>query len=57
MLDTVWLNGGTKADIIRSIHDGMIDKGMPAWQVAITDKQTGELAEYILKTNKKAQKK
>lgn len=54
MLDTVWLNGGTKPDIIRSIDDGMIDKGMPAWQGAITDKQTDELADYILKANRKA---
>lgn len=54
MLDAVWINGGTKANIMRSIRDGLTDKGMPAWQGAITDKQTEQLADYILKANKKA---
>ncbi len=53
MLDTSWMNGGTKAGIIKSIHDGMINKGMPAWQGAITDKQIEKLAAYILDANKK----
>lgn len=54
MLDTVWMNGGTKPDIIHSIHGGIIDKGMPAWQGAITDSQIKKLADYIMTANKKS---
>ncbi|MDQ2719463.1 MAG: PQQ-dependent sugar dehydrogenase [Bacteroidota bacterium] len=54
MLDTVWMNGGTKPAIIRSIHDGIINKGMPAWQGAITGKQIEKLTDYILIANKKS---
>lgn len=56
MLDTSWQFGGSKQDIIKSIRDGVIDKGMPAWQGAINYKQIGRLADYILKFNKKEQK-
>ena len=55
MLDTAWQFGGTKPDIIKSIRDGIIDKGMPAWQGAITDKQIKSLADYILKFNVREQ--
>lgn len=55
MLDTAWQFGGTKQDIIKSIREGIIDKGMPAWQGAITNKEIENQAEYILKFNKKEQ--
>ncbi len=53
MVDAVWEYGGTKQDIIKSIHDGVIDKGMPAWQGALTDKEIESLANFILKLNVK----
>lgn len=53
MLETVWQFGGKKQDIIKSIRDGIIDKGMPSWQGAITDKEIERLADYILKNNKR----
>ena len=55
MLDTSWQYGGTKQDIIKNIRDGIIDKGMPAWQGAITNKEIENQANYILKFNKKEQ--
>jgi aldose sugar dehydrogenase len=53
MLDTVWQYGGTKRDIIKSIRDGIILKGMPAWQGALTDKEIENLTDFILKINAK----
>ncbi len=57
MLDTVWQFGGTKLGIMKSIRDGIVDKGMPAWQGAITEKQIASLADYILKLNKRERKR
>ena len=54
MLDKDWMNGGSKKDIFKSTHDGIIDKGMPAWQGALTDKEIDGLAKYIFKVNAKA---
>ncbi len=49
MLDNKWEYGGSKQDIIKSIRDGIIDKGMPAWQGALTVKEIEKLAGFILK--------
>ncbi|MEO6639524.1 MAG: PQQ-dependent sugar dehydrogenase [Ginsengibacter sp.] len=56
MLDTMWQFGGTKQAIMKSIRDGIVDKGMPAWQGAINERETESLADYILKLNKREQR-
>jgi len=45
-------HGGDKQAIIKNINNGIIDKGMPAWNGAISKKDIEVLADYILKTSK-----
>jgi len=45
-------HGADKQSIIRNITDGIIDKGMPAWNGAISKKDIESMADYILKATK-----
>ena len=47
-VDRNWDHGNTKEDIVRSIKDGFIDDGMPAYDTTFTDLEIDELADYIL---------
>ncbi len=53
MVDGQWEYGGGKEDIMKSIRDGIIQKGMPAWEGALTSKEIKSLTGYIIKVNKK----
>lgn len=49
--DNKWLYGSGKLNIIKNIKNGIINKGMPAWQGAISNKDIDRLANYILSIN------
>ncbi len=53
MVDGKWEYGGTKHDIIKSIRDGIIDKGMPAWQGSLTLKEIESLTNFVMKRAKR----
>lgn len=52
MMDGKWLYGGTKTAIVRSIRSGIIEKGMPAWEGSLSQKQIEAVAGYILLQSK-----
>ncbi|WP_082458702.1 PQQ-dependent sugar dehydrogenase [Pedobacter sp. Leaf216] len=45
-------HGADKQAIINTINNGIIEKGMPAWNGAISKKDIDALADFILKTSK-----
>lgn len=51
--DNQWMYGSTRKDLIRSIREGIVEKGMPAWEGAITDKEIANLADLVLATAQK----
>lgn len=46
--DQRWLYGSKRINIIQSISAGIADRGMPAWQGALSKKEIDGLADYIL---------
>lgn len=53
LIDNKWLHGSTKEAIAKNIKEGIVSKGMPAWNGAIKDEQIAMLADYILAKTKK----
>ena len=48
LIDEYWLHGGGVSDIFKSIKYGIPEKGMIAWQAALTPKQMQEVTSYIM---------
>ena len=53
MIDDQWEYGSTKKDIIKSIREGIIEKGMPAWEGTLTKGEIEKQADFILIRAKK----
>ena len=51
MLDDKWEYGSGRQDIIKSIRNGIIEKGMPAWEGALTNKEIENITDFIIKRN------
>lgn len=54
MLDAKWEYGSNKKDIIKVIREGVIEKGMPAWEGAISKKDMEKLADFIIAKSRKS---
>ena len=50
-MDTVWIHGATKADILTTITNGVTDKGMPNWGQMIGPDKVAKVAAYVISTN------
>ncbi len=48
LTDEFWLHGGTYADILKVISDGVPDKGMIAWKSILGDQKVASLAAYVV---------
>lgn len=48
LTDTVFLHGGTKADIVKVIIKGVGDKGMPTWEPILTPTQIDQVADHLV---------
>lgn len=48
LTDGIWAYGGSKEDIIKVVRDGIMEKGMIAWDSTLTDEEIIAVAEYIL---------
>jgi aldose sugar dehydrogenase len=46
--DRQWKHGSTKAELTKSITNGYLDAGMPAWSAALKPEQIESLSDYIL---------
>lgn len=54
MVDDEWIHGGTAADIVRVIREGVLDKGMVAWSGILSPEQVNNVASYIIQRNSQA---
>jgi cytochrome c oxidase cbb3-type subunit 3 len=51
LVDTVWIHGARKADILATITNGVTDKGMPNWGQMIGPDKVAKVAAYVISTN------
>lgn len=54
LVDGNWQYGSDRKDIITSIRQGIILKGMPAWEGAVSNEDILKLADFILRKSKKS---
>ncbi len=48
MMDGKWQWGGSRRDVFRSTQKGIIEKGMPAWEGSLSDKELWAITDYVL---------
>lgn len=48
LTDDVWDFGGTPAEILATIANGLIDKGMPVWRDVLDSEQLSAVTAYVL---------
>lgn len=48
LVDQLWIHGGQPSDVYRTISEGVLVKGMPAWGPVLGAKKVSEVAAYIL---------
>lgn len=53
-IDDEWIHGGTAADVIRIIREGVLDKGMVAWAGILSPEQINNVAAYVISKNGEA---
>lgn len=53
-VDDEWIHGGDEASVIKTITDGVPEKGMLAWGPIIGPEQVNQVAAYVLSKNKEA---
>ncbi len=49
--DDEWVHGGTPEDVIRTIREGVLEKGMPAWGPILGPEKVNQVAAYVLSRN------
>ncbi|HWL15262.1 MAG TPA: c-type cytochrome [Opitutus sp.] len=48
LVDQLWIHGGTPTEIYKTVTDGVLVKGMPAWGPVLGAKKVSETVAYIL---------
>lgn len=48
LTDEYWLHGGQPLQILATIREGVVAKGMPAWGMQLGEDKTREVAAYVL---------
>jgi cytochrome c oxidase cbb3-type subunit 3 len=48
LTDEFWIHGGRPEQVWTTIHDGVLDKGMPAWGKVLPPETIGLLAAHVL---------
>ncbi|MGC4074246.1 MAG: c-type cytochrome [Nibricoccus sp.] len=48
LVDDVWLHGGKPLEVINTVENGVLAKGMPAWGPILGTKKVNELVAFIL---------
>lgn len=48
LVDQLWIHGGQPTDLYRTVTDGVLIKGMPAWGPVLGAKKVTEAVAYIL---------
>lgn len=53
-LDEEWIHGGAPTEVIQVIREGVLTKGMVAWDGILSPEQINDVAAYILSKNAEA---
>lgn len=53
-IDDEWIHGGTATEVIQIIRNGVLDKGMVAWDGILSPEQINDVAAYILSKHAEA---
>jgi cytochrome c oxidase cbb3-type subunit III len=49
LVDNFWIHGrATRTDIVKSIREGIVEKGMPAWGAVVSQDELYALAAFII---------
>lgn len=48
LTDNFWLHGAEPVDLYKTVSEGVLAKGMPAWKATLGDGQTREVVAYLL---------
>jgi len=48
LIDNAWIYGGTPREVYHTVSQGVLAKGMPAWEPVLGQKKTAEVVAYIL---------
>ncbi len=51
LTDATWIHGGTPSDILNTINNGVLEKGMPQWGPLLGQKRMAEVVAYIISKN------
>lgn len=54
LVDEEWIHGSGSADIVRTIREGVLDKGMVAWDGILSPEQINQVTSYIVMKNSEA---
>lgn len=55
LTDRAWVHGGTPKEIYHTVAQGVLTKGMPAWEPVLGQKKTAEVVAYILSRHQKGE--
>jgi cytochrome c oxidase cbb3-type subunit 3 len=47
LTDKFWIHGGMRADIVKVINEGVLDKGMPAWAASLKEEEIFAVSKFI----------
>ena len=47
LTDKYWLHGGATKDILKSIQEGIPDKGMIAWKIVFSPEEIQTMTDYV----------
>ncbi len=47
LTDEYWIHGGSNTDIFRVLKEGVLDKGMPAWESQLSGEERAQLVAYV----------
>jgi cytochrome c oxidase cbb3-type subunit 3 len=48
LTDSAWLHDGSALGIYKSVNDGIVAKGMPAWKAVLGDTKVQQVTAYLL---------
>jgi cytochrome c oxidase cbb3-type subunit 3 len=54
LIDDEWIHGGQAAEILHTIANGVLDKGMPPWGTMLPPEQVRDVAAYVITKNSEA---
>jgi len=51
LVDAEWVHGGQAEQILHTIRNGVLDKGMPAWSGTLSPEQVSQVTSYVVQQN------